>query len=239
MNIVSFCFSGCISEGCNYDNNSPSNVPCEDDEKIFIMNQLNGINIIDYTLPSYFDNLSKKAKLEEIFKEDNMKQYQYELKDNQISLITKINDIRRNYNLNTIPIINRVERLPDLIIHLKTELFFYPEVNIHKISPNSFIFKYPKNEFINYFNNEKILNIITINSLNKINIIEQNNLEFISIYKEDEPNNNDNIRSNNRNNINNKSLRIELPNIEIANTEERLKDNFENLNVTYISEKGN
>ena len=235
--IIGLCCSAC----CICDDNSFSDFSFKDDEKIIIMDKLNGINIIDYTLPSYFANLSKKAKIEEIFKEDNMKQYQYELKDNQISLITKINDIRRKYNLNTfpIPIINRIERLPDLIIHLKAELFFYPEVNIHKISPNSFIFKYPKNEFQNYLNDDKILNIITIDSLNKINIIEQNNLEFISIYKEDVPNNNDNNRSNrsnNRNNINIKSFRIELPNIEIANTEERLKDNFENLNVTNISE---
>ena len=215
-------------------------LPFKDDEKIIMINQLNGINIIDYTLPSNFFNLDKKSKIETIFKEDHMKKYQYKLKENQIGLIRKINDIRSNYNVPPILNYGEVESLPDFIINLKTELIFYPNENLYKLSSNYYIFKYPKNIIHNLLNKEKILNIITIDFLNEINIIEQDNFELISIYKNISSNNNIDIDNNRKNDINDIKIRppsIKLPNIEIVNTEDRLKDTSLNLDVTNINEK--
>ena len=186
-----------------------------EDYKTVTVNQLNGINILDYSLPINFTNFSIKEKNEEIFKKDNMKKYQYKLQDNQISLITKINNIRNNYNMPMFKF-NVVEKLPDFIINLKAELFFYPDKNIYKLSPNLYIFKYRKNEIHNLLNEDKLLNIVKNYFLDKINIIEQNNFYFISIYE--------GIVSNYINNINIRFPSIGLPNVIIANSEDRLKD---------------
>ena len=199
-----------------------------EDYKTVTVNQLNGINILDYSLPINFTNFSIKEKNEEIFKKDNMKKYQYKLQDNQISLITKINNIRNNYNMPMFKF-NVVEKLPDFIINLKAELFFYPDKNIYKLSPNLYIFKYRKNEIHNLLNEDKLLNIVKNYFLEKINIIEQNNFYFISIYE--------GIVSNYINNINIRLPSIGLPNVTIANSEDRLKDTFENLEMTDIGEE--
>ena len=199
-----------------------------EDYKSVTVNQLNGINILDYSLPINFTNFSIKEKNEEIFKKDNMKKYQYKLQDNQISLITKINNIRNNYNMPMFKF-NVVEKLPDFIINLKAELFFYPDKNIYKLSPNLYIFKYKKNEIHNLLNEDKLLNIVKNYFLDKINIIEQNNFYFISIYE--------GIVSNYINNINIRLPSIGLPNVTIANSEDRLKDTFENLEMTDIGEE--
>ena len=199
-----------------------------EDYKSVTVNQLNGINILDYSLPINFTNFSIKEKNEEIFKKDNMKKYQYKLQDNQISLITKINNIRNNYNMPMFKF-NVVEKLPDFIINLKAELFFYPDKNIYKLSPNLYIFKYRKNEIHNLLNEDKLLNIVKNYFLDKINIIEQNNFYFISIYE--------GIVSNYINNINIRLPSIGLPNVTIANSEDRLKDTFENLEMTDIGEE--
>ena len=119
-------------------------------------------------------------------------------------------------------------------------MFFYPNENIYKLSPNFYIFKYPKEEFQNHINNKEIMDIIKNETLDNISLIEKNELEYISIYKN---NPNENIQRNNNDiNINNNIPNIDNrpriqsdinTNIDVANTDERLtvteiSDNEEN-----------
>ena len=153
-----------------------------DDERIYILNQINGINIVNYELPLTFNDLNKNEKNKFIYKKENIEKYKYELNQNQINLINKINDIRI---LNNIPILeyNKYNRLSNFILKEKAELFFNPNKNLYYYAAlNIYIFKYPKNKFINLLNHKEALNIISNYRLSKITIIELNNLEYIYLY---------------------------------------------------------
>ena len=200
-----------------------------------ILQKFKGINIIEKELPESFNNLNEKEKNEFIFKKENVKEYEYKLNKSQINLIQKINDIRKE---NHIPLLKyyQIEYLPDFIINEKTQLIFKDNEDIFKLSENFYVFKYPINEVQNFLNNNKILNIITNKKLKTIEIIEQNDFDFILIYGE----------VNRRNNYNNKpKIHLDrMNNINIINTEDKLnegnempeirdikinKNNFENI----------
>ena len=146
---------------------------------------------------------------------------------NQINLIHKINDIRKE---NHIPLLKyyKIEKLPEFIINEKTQIIFNDNENLFKLSPNFYVFKYRVNEIQNFLNNNQIMNIITFEALKNINIIERNNLEFISIYYSIN-------RSKNYNNIPRIHLNIET-NINIINAEDKLNEKSESLTVTEISD---
>ena len=204
-----------------------------DDSQVFFLNNFKGINIIEFELPSETYNLNNKNA--QIFKKENVEKYKYSLNENQINLIRNINDIRRRNNNITLLNYVREENLPEFIINEKTELIFNGHKNIFKLSSSFYIFKYPKNEFQNLLNNSQILNIITIDELNEINIIEQNNIEFISVYKR---NNGNNINRNN-NDINSPRIQLDInTNINIITTEDKLNVNSERLSVSEITDSG-
>ena len=205
----------------------------EEDIKNFFLNQINRINIYPLKLPDSFENLTNKEKNEIIFKKENFSKYEYKSNWDKISLIRfKINDIRRTIN---IPILRHQGKcLPDFIINEKTKMFFYPNENIYKLSPNFYIFKYPENEFQNHINDKEIMNIIKNETLDSISLIEKNELDYISIYKNIP---NDNIQRNNNDNNNTPNIEVRPriqaeinTNIDVANTDER-------LSVTEISDK--
>ena len=201
-----------------------------DDINICVLKELNGINIKEFELQSKFKDLNEKSKNELIFKKENIEKYEYRLKENQINLIKKINDIRKN---NNIPEFNFNEKLPDFITNPKLQLILYQNKNIYKISNNLYIFKYDINEFQNILNNSEIINIIKIDYLNEIKIIEQNNTEFIYIYNNRHEYNNIN---NLKNNIN--KLNIDVPHINIMNIEHKYLDlEVSELSGRDISEK--
>lgn len=152
-----------------------------DDYKEIYLKQINGINITELEVPLEFDNLNKKKQNYVIFKKDNIERYKYKLNENQINLISKLNDIRRKNNISLFEY-KEEEKLPDYIMNKKTEFVFYPLKNLYKLRSNFFVFKYPKNEFRKVINKQNILSIITNNLLDKINIIESNAYEYISIY---------------------------------------------------------
>jgi len=204
-----------------------------DDSQVFFLNNFKGINIIEFELPSETYNLNNKNA--QIFKKENVEKYKYSLNENQINLIRNINDIRRRNNNITLLNYVREENLPEFIINEKTEIIFNGHKNIFKLSSSFYIFKYPKNEFQNLLNNSQILNIITIDELNEINIIEQNNIEFISVYKR---NNGNNINRNN-NDINSPRIQLDInTNINIITTEDKLNVNSERLSVSEITDSG-
>ena len=182
-----------------------------DDGKTFKLYQFKGINILKFFLPDEFDDLNKIEQYKYILKKNNIEKYKYELNESQIDLIKKINNIRKKSKLPLLKY-NSVEKIPEFIINEKTELFFYEFKNIYKLSQNSYIFKYPTKKFINLLYNTEIFNIITKNTLDRINTVEKDNLDYIHIYS-----NNPNpiiIRynnpSNNINQLNNKNDMIEI-----------------------------
>ena len=159
-----------------------------DDEKIYTLYQLKGIDIHNYRLPSDFSDLSEKAKREFIFKAENMEKYKYNINNYQKELIQKINDIRKKHKISVLYddldgyTYDIHAKLPEFIINEKTELIISPNENIYKINPYLFIFKYPKNEFEKVLNNQDIKSIITNDSLDRISIIEHHGIEYISIF---------------------------------------------------------
>lgn len=163
-----------------------------DDELINILNHITGIKIVDYELPESFSNLSKKERIKLLFSKSYMRKYRYKLNKDQFTLIEKMNNIRKKYNIPSLDY-NGEEKLPEFVINGKTEIALYENENIYKLSLNLYIFKYPKNEFQNQFNNSEVLNIITNDLLKEVNIIERNNFEYISIYNNNSSNNNINL----------------------------------------------
>ena len=119
------------------------------------------------------------------------------------------------------------EKLPEFIINEKAQIIFNNNENLYKLSPNFYVFKYPINEFQNFLNNNQILNIITIETLKEINIIQQNNFEFISIY--DELNRNQNYNYIPR-------IQIDINTNNNANTQDKFNELSERITVTEISE---
>ena len=189
--------------------------------KKFFLIKFKGINIIKKELLGFHNNLNKKQKNILIFKKEYIEEFEYELNDNQINLIKKINDIRKN---NHIPLLeyDKIESLPEFIINEKTQLIFNYHENIFGLSENYYVFKYRINEFQNFLNNNQILNIINIETLDTVNVVEQNNCEFISIYDSI------NLRKN-YNKIPNIHIDINN-NINIINTDDKLNEGAERDN---------
>ena len=50
-----------------------------DDIKKYYLRKINGFNICDFELPLEFDKLNNKDKIKIIFKNENMKKYEYKL----------------------------------------------------------------------------------------------------------------------------------------------------------------
>ena len=192
-----------------------------DDIKLNSLLEINGIKINEFKLASKFDSLNEKSKNEFVFEKENIEKYKYELNENQINTINKINDIRKNNNVSELKF-DKNEIIPYFMINTKLQLVFHQNDKIYKISGNLYIFKYDKNEFQNLLNNKEIINIIKIDYLNEIKIIEQNDTEFIFIYNNSPEKKY--IRQEN-NNINN-------PHIDMSNNE----DKFVNLSVNEISD---
>ena len=128
---------------------------------------------------------------------------------------------------------DKLEKLPEFLINEKTQLIFNDYDNIFKLSKNFYVFKYKINEFQNYINNNQILNIITIETLNEINIIKQNNFEFISIYGNDDSKDISlDIKKPNIN-INGPGIKLDI-NIDNINTDDKLNEKSERVSVTEI-----
>ena len=159
--------------------------------------------------------------------------YRYQLNEDQMNLVQKINDIR---NQNNIPLLIQNITLPDFIINKKTELFFYNEKNFYKLSQNFYLFKYLKEEFKNFFNNNEAMNIITNDILNEINIIEQDNIVFISIYKKT-INNNDDMNDISNNEINIPKIQINTnANNDISKNDNKSNDKTEVTSMSQYSD---
>ena len=208
-----------------------------DDKKLYILNQINGFDIFGFEFNSEFENLNDKNKLRIIFKKENMRIYEYKLNYSQIKLIDKINELRRQ---NNIPELNYDiwQKLPDYIINNKTELIFYKEKDIYKFPNNYYLIKYPISEFQSEIKDKNIINILKSDFLDRINIMRKDNYEYIALYNS-QFNENNNDENNKIININ--SRKIDLSQINIANTEDKFDEHEQlvNLSANRINENEN
>ena len=207
------------------------------DIKIQILQEINGININDFELPEKFEGSNNKKNYELIFKKQNIKEYKYQLKINEIDIIQQINDIRKKKNIPELKFYKN-EKLPDFIINKKTEIILFPNKNIYKLSLYCYIFKFQKNDFLNFITKKEIISIINIDLLDKINIIEKDEFYYISIYNSEHkiPKN---ISNNDKNNNNIPNIK-QLPDKNICNTDDKIiNTESENLDVTELSNEIN
>ena len=113
--------------------------------------------------------------------------------DNDLKLIKSINDYRLKKNLNEL-ICDK--KIPEFIIKGNTEIIL-TNSNIIKLSDIKYVLKF-KEEFVNFErmrNNTDIMNILKKPFLNKINLVQQGNNKYITIYEDfDKKNNYDVIR---------------------------------------------
>ena len=157
-----------------------------------------------------------------------MEKYEYKLDVAQLKLIDKINQLRRQNNIPELQY-NKEQKFPEHIINSKTELFFYEEKDIYKFSTNCYLIKYPISKCQKDIKYKNIINILTIDFLDKINIIRKDNYVYIALYN--------NKFNENYNNINTYSRRIRLSQINIANSKDRLNEHEQtgNLYVTRVN----
>ena len=196
--------------------------------KLLILNQINGFNINNFTFYLYKENSNKIGKIKKIFNKKNMKEYESELNDNQIRLINNINQLRKENNIRELKY-DEKQKFPDYLMNKKTELFFYKEKNIYKFNNNYYLIKYPISESQKDITDKNIINIITIDILERINIMQKDDYYYITLYN-DHFDKNENIVNKN---INNNSIaKIVLPSNNNINTESRLNNNYESINLS-------
>ena len=196
--------------------------------KLLSLNQINRFNINNFTFYLYKENSNKIGKIKKIFNKKNMKEYESELNDNQIILIKNINQLRKENNIRELKY-DEKQKLPDYLMNKKTELFFYKEKNIYKFNNNYYLIKYPISESQKDITDKNIINIITIDILERINIMQKDDYYYITLYN-DHFDKNENIVNKN---INNNSIaKIVLPSNNNINTESRLNNNYESINLS-------
>ena len=196
--------------------------------KLLILNQINGFHINNFTFYLYKENSNKIGKIKKIFNKKNMKEYESELNDNQIILIKNINQLRKENNIRELKY-DEKQKFPDYLMNKKTELFFYKEKNIYKFNNNYYLIKYPISESQKDITDKNIINIITIDILERINIMQKDDYYYITLYN-DHFDKNENIVNKN---INNNSIaKIVLPSNNNINTESRLNNNYESINLS-------
>ena len=196
--------------------------------KLLILNQINGFHINNFTFYLYKENSNKIGKIKKIFKKENMKEYKSELNDNQIRLINNINQLRKENNIRELKY-DEKQKFPDYLMNKKTELFFYKEKNIYKFNNNYYLIKYPISESQKDITDKNIINIITIDILERINIMQKDEYYYIALYN-DHFDKNENIVNNNINN--NLGAKIDLPSNNNIDTESRLNNNYDSINLS-------
>ena len=146
-----------------------------------ILKKYKGITINDFELTNNFHKMSKKDKKNLIYK--NRTKFQYTHSQRHLNLINLINEYRIKYHLPRL-LFNEEERIPDFIINDNSEVILLGYKNIFKFSKRKYLFKYRINEFEKNLLNEdgNILEIILNEDLNKINVIDIDNFEYILLY---------------------------------------------------------
>ena len=149
--------------------------------KYFLTNYKN-VEISNYLLPDNFQKMSQQSKIK--FISDNKHNFQFFLTQQQLDLISLINEFRERKNLEKFTI-DWDKKLPNFILNESSELILFTYDNIFKIAYQTYLFRYKVGEFESLFRNQNtdILNIISKENLNRIIIIKQNITEYILVYE--------------------------------------------------------
>ena len=135
------------------------------------------IKIKEYKLPKNFESFRNKRKF--IESKVNYFEINYNIKD--LVLIADINLYRLKKNLDVLIIDYKI---PNFIIKGSTEIILFPN-NIIKISNIKYVFSlYAEDDFEEIKGNKNIINILIKPFMNKINIIRQKDIRYITIYED-------------------------------------------------------
>jgi len=146
----------------------PDNIK-ENNLNIFLI-KYKGLKINDYPLPSNFNSLNFKDKINILIKNEYF--YEYTLNDEQMEIINLINKIRE---------MNKIKKL----IYFKNEKL-YDYFKKEKSDNEKLLFIFPIGKFKNHLfkNYDDFIKILSNKSLNKIMIFENGKKEYIFIYSD-------------------------------------------------------
>ena len=140
------------------------------------------IKINEYELPDNFEKMNKNERKKFVLQ--NLKNYENKITDKQKELIDLINNLRRENDINDLEN-NDKKTIPEFIFKKPAEVLLMPSKKIFKLSNKKYIFKYPLNELekVVIDKNKEILNILLKDNLNHIQIVNQNDIEYIMIFE--------------------------------------------------------
>ena len=152
----------------------------KEEEKLYLI-KFRGIEINDFFLSSFFINMNDYEKRKYILNNKNI--YSVSISRSQKDLIALINKFRIENNIDELNY-DIIITFNDLIFDRYSEPILHSNENIFKLSNEQYLLKYALNEFETRFNNKEkmITNILLNDYLNKIIIIEKDNIQFIFIY---------------------------------------------------------
>ena len=151
------------------------------EQRTIILQKFRDIKILDYKLPFNFNDFNDYQK--RVFLLKNINDYVIELTKEQKALISSINEYRKENNIDELHYIETVE-FKALIFEKYTEPILNDKENIFKLSKGKYLLKYPQNIFEIRFKNRdsNIINILLNDYLNKIIIIDKDNISYIFIF---------------------------------------------------------
>ena len=142
-----------------------------DKGKKYYLIEYNGIKIENYLLPNY-----KGEKIKDKFLREICKSFIIKHSNEELELMKKINTYRRKKDIDRLLIDNS---FPDFLINKKSEMILFPYKKIYKLSTDKYLCKLKDEKFFNDF---EIKNILLKDYLNKINVVQQNNIYYILVF---------------------------------------------------------
>ena len=149
--------------------------------ELVLLTKFRGIKIHEYLLPDYFINFNDYQKRVRLL--HDIDSLEIKISKKQKDIISLINKFRKDNNINEL-IYDKVIGFKDLIFDKSSEHIFYDNKNFFKLSKGKILIKIPILEFETRFNNKEknITNILLNDYLNKIIIIEKDNILFIFLF---------------------------------------------------------
>lgn len=148
----------------------------------YFLTKFKNIEINNYLLPDNFHKMSIIEKNKYIL--ENKYNFQFLLTQEQLDLISLINEFRENNNLEKFTI-DWERKLPNFILNESSELVLFSFHTIFRIANQTYLFRYKIGEFEKYFRkkNQDIIDILLKANLNRIIVIKQNMIEYILVYE--------------------------------------------------------
>ena len=110
----------------------------------FFLNSFKEVKVNNFLLPN-FNELNREEKLDFIYR--NIKNIQIYISQEDIDLISLINDFREKNNIQILSM-SKSKKLPSYIINPLPEMILFSYKNIFS-KTNKYLFRYPKGEFEN------------------------------------------------------------------------------------------